>query len=133
MIDFLAKFWLSILLVVLVVITIVILWKQGKKQTVKDFIYTLVCKSEQLFGTKTGDAKAAEVRTQIYLQLPFFVRMIFTQAELENYLKEGCKRLEEMLKKKPGANILPLEKELCSLQAISIDVPITAKPQAVTK
>lgn len=86
-------YWLDILIVILFLASLVILYKRGKKDTVKAIVLTLVVKAEQQLGSKTGKLKF----NQVYSSLPWVVRLLFSQKQLYNLIEESVKELKKHL------------------------------------
>ena len=75
----------------------VILYKRGKKDIVKKIIYSLVVRAEKELGSATGGAKYSLVISQLYLRLPFILKLLFTQAELNIYIEDAVQWLKSKL------------------------------------
>jgi hypothetical protein len=111
MMNFVQTYWLSILLVVCFLVIMLLLWKRGKKEIVRKIIYAMVCKAEQVYGSKTGDVKYAEVWSMIYTKLPWIIRFLFSQKELEKLINDGVKLLKSRLENKEF-NLLTYNQEV---------------------
>ena len=106
----LLAYWTDALLVIVVVVVLAVLYKRGKKDLVKEIIYTLVVKAEKELGSATGSAKYSQVITTLYLKLPFILRLFFTKSELNKYIEDSVRWLKDKLKD-PTVNLLTYEKE----------------------
>lgn len=94
---FLKLHWLDLIVVFLFVGVLAFLWKRGKKQLVMDIIRELVCRAEQIYGSGTAPIKLANVWANIYIKLPFVVRIFFTQQQLQGYIEESVDWLRKKL------------------------------------
>ena len=108
--SLLVAYWTDALLVIGVVIILAILYKRGKKDLVKEIIYTLVVKAEKELGSATGSAKYSQVITTLYLKLPFILRLFFTKVELNKYIEDSVIWLKNKLKD-PNVNLLTYAEE----------------------
>ena len=102
---------LAILLIVTIVILLIVLWKNGKKEMVKAIIYALVCAAEKEYGSKTGLIKLADVWAGIYVRLPWLIRLVFTKAQLDEYIEWGVEKLKKWAADNPSANLLGYAEE----------------------
>ena len=109
--SLLVAYWTDALLVIGVVVILAILYKRGKKDLVKEIIYTLVVKAEKELGSATGSAKYSQVITTLYLKLPFILRLFFTKVELNKYIEDSVRWLKNKLKD-PGINLLSYAEEI---------------------
>lgn len=97
LLTFVKGYAVDIIVFMAMLVTLAVLWKQGKKTTVKRIIYAFVCHAEQQFGSGTGAIKYAAVWSHIYNVLPLAVRLFFTQEELAAYIEEAVKLLKKTL------------------------------------
>ena len=102
--------WTDILLVVGVAVILAILYKRGKKDLVKEIIYSLVVKAEKELGSATGSEKYSQVISALYLKLPLILRLFFTKAELNEYIEDAVLWLKDKLKI-PEVNLLSYAEE----------------------
>lgn len=108
--GFILTYWPDIITAVAVILVLLYQWKQGRKDLVKKIIYSMVCKAEQLYGSRTGPIKLAEVWSNIYSRLPWILRLAFPKAELENYIEEAVQKLKKTLET-GGVNLLTYAQE----------------------
>ena len=106
----LLAYWTDVLLVVVVIVALAVLYKKGKKDLVKEIIYSLVVKAEKELGSATGSAKYSQVISTLYLKLPLILRLFFTKSELNKYIEDAVKWLKNKLKD-PSVNLLTYEQE----------------------
>lgn len=88
--------WFDILTITLFLATMLWLFRSGRKETFYKIIYSLVAKAEEAFGAKTGPLKKARV----YAKLPWTVRLLFTQAQIEAMIELAVDELQEFLEEK---------------------------------
>ena len=115
----LLAYWTDVLLVVGVVVILAVLYKRGKKDLVKEIIYTLVVKAEKELGSATGSAKYSQVITTLYLKLPFVLRLFFTKVELNKYIEDAVTWLKSKLKD-PEVNLLSYAEE--TNEPVTLDI-----------
>lgn len=108
--NLLLAYWTDALLVIVVVGALAYLYRRGKKDLVKDIIYSLVVKAEKELGSSTGSTKYSQVIADLYLKLPLILRLFFTQVELNNYIKDSVTLLKDKLED-PNINLLSYEQE----------------------
>ncbi len=118
--GFLRANLLGVLAVLAFVTVLIILWKMGKRDSVKFIIRSLIAKAEQQYGSKTGPVKWTEVWAGIYEKIPWYIRIFFPKAELEQYIKDGLKWLDEILKK-PEVNLLTYNDEMNKKTAVWLE------------
>lgn len=102
MIDFIAQHWLSILIVLVFIATIVILMARGKKEIVYKMLHFLVTEAEQRFGNGTGFIKFAYVLEQIYEKLPLVIRLFITYDTMEQWIENALVEAKEHWAKEAG-------------------------------
>ncbi|MTI66355.1 MAG: hypothetical protein FH753_07115 [Firmicutes bacterium] len=95
--DFVRAYLIDIIIVLVFIITLIYLYKKGKKDTVKKIILALVVQAEKNLGSKTGKLKYAFVVERVYDVLPFVVRILITRKELDNMIEEAVNYLKEYL------------------------------------
>lgn len=106
----LLAYWSDVLLIIVVVAVLATLYKRGKKDLVKEIIYTLVIKAEKELGSATGSAKYSQVISELYIKLPFILKLFFTKAELNKYIEDGVKWLKTKLQD-PTITLLSYDQE----------------------
>lgn len=95
----LSMYGIEILLTVLLIVGfLLLLYKIGRKDLVWKIALELVCKAEKEFESGTGQKKFAVVMGSLYKRLPFLVRLLFPQSELEKYIEQALEWLKEQLK-----------------------------------
>ena len=103
-------YWSDLLLVVVVVAILAILYKNGKKDLVKNIIKNLVVKAQLVLGSTTGSAKYSKVIKELYESLPLLARVLFTRAELDNCINDTVIWLKDKLQD-PDVNLLSYGQE----------------------
>ena len=106
----LLTYWSDALLVIVAVAVLAVLYKRGKKDLVKEIIYTLVVKAEKELGSATGSAKYSQVITTLYLKLPLILRLFFTTEEVNKYIEDAVTWLKSKLKD-PDVTLLSYAEE----------------------
>lgn len=109
MLDFINMYWSSILVVLFFIIGLLFLYKNGKKDFVRQAILSLVVQAEKALGSGTGELKYAMVVEGIYKILPSILRLLITQTELDKLIEDGVKKLKEYLSS--GKDLLGYEEE----------------------
>ena len=94
----------------MVAVVLAVLYKRGKKDIVKEIIYTLVVKAEKELGSATGSAKYSQVISDLYEKLPIILRLFFSKAEINNYIDDAVKWLKSKLRN-PKVNLLTYAEE----------------------
>lgn len=102
--------WLDVALVVMFLIMLAILIKRGKKEAVKRIVYALVVQAEKQLGSKTGTSKRAVVFAELYKRLPWVIRILFTQSDIEKMIDESLAELKKFLRN-PNNNLLGYDQE----------------------
>lgn len=120
--NFIQNYWVSILIILVVMAFLIVLWKKGKNDVVRKIIYAMVCKAEQMYGSKTGSIKVAEVWGMIYERLPWIIRLVFPKVELEKYIEDGVQVLKLQLRTK-DMNLLNYNQEVESVIKDKITYP----------
>jgi len=115
----LLTYWSDALLVIVAVAVLAVLYKRGKKDLVKEIIYTLVVKAEKELGSATGSAKYSQVITTLYLKLPLILRLFFTTEEVNKYIEDAVTWLKSKLKD-PEVNLLSYAEE--TNEPVTLDI-----------
>jgi hypothetical protein len=97
MIEFIKANLASIIVVVIVLIALAVLYKLGKKDTVKKIVLALVVQAEKTLGSGTGELKYALVLDAIYSKLPYILRFLFTKKELDTFIEEAVRKMKDIL------------------------------------
>lgn len=95
--DIIKTHYLDIISIVTFAIALIILWKRGRRETVRKVILSLVVKAEKELGSGTGQLKYAIVVERIYFALPWVVRIVFTQKEIDNMIEDAVNYLKMYL------------------------------------
>lgn len=99
MIEFIQANLASIIVVIIAIIGLLVLYKLGKKDTVKKIVLALVVQAEKTLGSGTGELKYAMVIDAIYNKLPFILRFLFTKKEIDMFIEEAVIKMKEVLSK----------------------------------
>ena len=99
MLEFIKSNLYSILTVVAFLGLCAILIKKGYEDKVKQMLFYLVCKAEELYGSGTGDLKYSAVVTWVYDQLPSIVKLLFTTKQIDKYIEVAVVQMKEYLSK----------------------------------
>lgn len=99
MIEFIQDNLASIIVVVIAIIGLLVLYKLGKKDTVKKIVLALVVQAEKTLGSGTGELKYAMVIDAIYNKLPFILRFLFNKKEIDMFIEEAVIKMKEVLSK----------------------------------
>lgn len=95
MIDFIAAYWMEILLVLAVAALVVFFAVKGKKQIIYKMLCMLIDEAENMYGSKTGKLKFAYVLENIYTMLPAIFRMFITYSTLERWIENALVEMKE--------------------------------------
>lgn len=102
-------YWLDAVVVVAFIAVMAFLYKRGQKEAVKRIVYDLVVKAEATLGSGTGDLKYNRVVAQVYAALPFVVRLLFTQKDIDRLIAWAVDELKQYLGQ--GKNLLTYDQE----------------------
>lgn len=106
----LVAYWSDAILIIIIGAGMGILYKRGKKDLVKDIIYSLVVKAERELGSTTGSAKYSQVISELYERLPIMIRLFFSRAEINMYIDDSVKWLKNKLQD-PNITLLSYAEE----------------------
>ena len=109
MIELLSQNWSVIVLMIVCLGGLLYLYKEGKRETVRKIILSLVVQAEQKLGSSTGELKYAMVVEGLYTLLPPLLKILLTKAELDKMIEEAVKYLKDYLD--DSRNLLPYEEE----------------------
>lgn len=109
MADFIKINISSIIMVVLFIVGLLLLYRNGKKEFVRKIILSLVIQAEKALGSGTGELKYAMVIEELYFTLPSILRLLITKKELDKMISNSVEYLKEYLK--DGKNLLGYEDE----------------------
>ncbi|OLS02869.1 hypothetical protein [Tissierella creatinophila] len=109
MLDFIKTNLSSILVVLLFIVGLLFIYKNGKKEFVNQVVLSLVVQAEKTLGSGTGELKYAMVIEEIYFALPSIIRFLITKKELDIMIENSVKYLKEYLN--DGKDLLGYEDE----------------------
>lgn len=89
MLNFLAKNWDSVLVVLLFVGVIVFFAVKGKKQIVYKMLFALVTEAEKIYGSGTGSVKFAYVVEKVYSYMPAILKIFITYDALKDMIERA--------------------------------------------
>lgn len=99
MLEFIKANLYDILTVIVFVVVCVFLLRKGYESKVKEMLFYLVCKAEELYGSGTGELKYSAVVTWIYEQLPPIMKLLFTTKQIDQYIEAAVLQMKEYLSK----------------------------------
>lgn len=97
MLNFIKSNIYSIIVILLFVVGMLFLYKNGKKKTVRKIVLSLVVQAEKALGSGTGELKYAMVVESIYNILPSILTMLISEKELDNMIEKAVKDLQRYL------------------------------------
>lgn len=103
MLEFIKANLYDILTVIVFVVGCVFLVRKGYESKVKEMLFYLVCKAEELYGSGTGELKYSAVVTWIYEKLPPIVKLLFTTKQIDQYIEAAVLQMKEYLSKNSQA------------------------------
>ena len=109
MLNFIKSNLSSIITIVVVVVGLLYLYKKGKKGFVRQAVLSLVVQAEKALGSGTGELKYAMVVENIYKILPGILKLLISQKELDNVIRDSVQYLKEYLSE--GKDLLGYEDE----------------------
>lgn len=86
--GFIVNYWDSILVVIGFIILIIVLIKRGEIVILKQILFNLVTKAEQMYGDGTGKLKYAAVADWLYQRIPAILKFLFTAKDIEKMIEE---------------------------------------------
>lgn len=86
-VDFFVNYWDSILIVIGFIILVLVLIKRGEMVILKQILFNLVTKAEQMYGDGTGKLKYAAVADWLYQRIPVVLKFLFTAKDIENMIE----------------------------------------------
>jgi len=87
------KIIVNIAIVLVVIISLMLLWKKGYKKQVKEILLVLIIQAEKAWGSGTGAIKFS----QVYSQLPTIVTLFFSKLEIENMINETVEYMKSYM------------------------------------
>lgn len=85
-IEFMAAYWDSILLVICTCTALGILYFRGQKKIVYKILYSLITEAEKQFGGGTGELKQAYVIENVYNTLPAAIKSLISADRLARWV-----------------------------------------------
>lgn len=87
------KIIVNIAIVLVVIISLILLWKKGYKKQVKEILLVLVIQAEKAWGRGTGVVKFSEV----YNKLPTIVTLMFTRNDIEQMINDAVEQMKQYI------------------------------------
>ena len=109
LIQFITQNWLPIVAIIvalLVILVLVLLWRNGYKEQVAQILLYLVTQAEMQFGGGTGTLKFAAVSTWIYEKLPWFIKIFFSKTQIDLMIEEAVTAMKGYLEENAKAKAL---------------------------
>ena len=128
-VDFFVNYWDSILIVIGFIILVLVLIKRGEMVILKQILFNLVTKAEQMYGDGTGKLKYAAVADWLYQRIPMVLKFLFTAKDIENMIESVL----EAAKVAWGSNEKLLAAGTTTDAATTIVVPEGSKVADVVK
>lgn len=128
-VDFFVNYWDSILIVIGFIILVLVLVKRGEMVILKQILFNLVTKAEQMYGDGTGKLKYAAVADWLYQRIPVVLKFLFTAKDIENMIESVL----EAAKVAWGSNEKLLAAGTTTDAATTIVVPEGSKVADVVK
>ena len=97
MLEFIKMNWSSIITIIFVVVGLLYLYKNGKKEFVRQAVLSLVVQAEKALGSGTGELKYAMVVENVYKMLPSILTLLISKKELDNIIEDSVQYLKEYL------------------------------------
>lgn len=98
--------WDSALIVLLFIIALIFMLRRGATKQVNEMLFYLVTEAEKQFGGGTGQLKYAAVVAWLYDRLPFIIRFIFTEKQIDEMIEEAVQRMKKYLESNIEARVL---------------------------
>lgn len=108
--GFVMAYWVDIATVVVFVMAALLLLRNGKKKMVYAAVLDLVVRAEKELGSGTGPLKYNRVVSLVYKRLPFLVRALFTEKDIDAMIEKAVLELKKVLSS--GADLMSLEAEV---------------------
>lgn len=99
MMEFVQANLANIIVAVVAIVSLLIIYKLGKKETVKKIVLALVVQAEKTLGSGTGELKYAMVIDALYDKIPTVLRFLFTKKEIDTFIEEAVSKMKEILSK----------------------------------
>lgn len=110
MIQFIQNNYISIIVTIIFVVSLLLLYKNNKKDIVKQILLSLVVQAEKALGSGTGELKYAWVVDNFYDKIPGIIKLLFTKKEIDTMIEDGVQRLKDILAS--GANLNSYDDEI---------------------
>ena len=89
----------SILVALVVILGLLFLYKNGKKEVVREIVLSLVVKAEKALGSGMGELQYAMVVEGIYDKLPKLLTALMSKKEIDREIKKAVKKMKDYLSK----------------------------------
>lgn len=114
--EFLMENMLIVIALIVFVVVMIMLYRAGHRERVKQIILSLVVQAEKALGSGTGELKYALVVERLYYVMPPMLRFLYTKKEIDQYIYDAVEWLKKYLEE--GHDLLGYENELlidCSI------------------
>jgi hypothetical protein len=101
MIEFVTKYWSSLLLLVILAVIVIVLIYKKQYAILGKIVFSLVTEAEKKFGGGTGTAKFAAVVDWIYPKIPAVVRFFITSKQLTKLIEDGLTEAKKKWESNP--------------------------------
>lgn len=102
MLEFLARYWDSILVILFFIGLIIFFAVKGKKKIVYQMLYALVTEAEKIYGSGTGSVKFAYVVEKVYSYMPAILKVFITYDALRDMIERALKEAKIAWGKEAG-------------------------------
>ena len=90
-------FYFLLSMLAIVIVYVVLLYKNNKKIEIYKIVQGLVCEAEIRLGSGTGDLKYEFVVRKVHTLLPFYIKMFVSEKLLDIWIETAVDELQEML------------------------------------
>jgi hypothetical protein len=94
---------LALALVLLLVMSA--LYATGQRRLVYDIILRYVQEAENYWGSSTGKIKFQEVFAKVMQEVPWFIRILFSEADVATWIDKALLELKEELAKRKAVSL----------------------------
>lgn len=104
--DFILNYWASILTVIIFIAVMVVLVRKGATKQVNQILFYLVIEAEKAFGGGTGKLKYSAVTTWLYERLPYILKILFTDKQIDQMIEKAVQDMKDYLENNKQAKVL---------------------------
>ena len=92
----------NIAIVLVVIISLIWMWKNGYRKQVREMLLILVIQAEKAWGRGTGAVKFSEV----YNKLPTIVTLLFSKNDIEQMINDEVEQMKRYIESNSAARNL---------------------------